>query len=266
MADVATQGAWMHRQIKFTLGILLGLGTGSVAMAADMAVKARPVVPPVMYNWQGCYVGGNVGGASSRFDTTRLQLDTNPPTPAYLDYGRETDSGFIGGVQAGCDFQTTNWVFGIQGSSDFGNVKGSHAIVNLPGFTESNKLDQIYTVSGRIGYLWTPQLLTYGKVGVAYVRNRNQVFFPGGALFESSNRFYDPGVLAGAGIEWMFAPNWSVFVEGSYIWNEDDSAAHDYATPAGVPIEVINNRQRIIMGLAGINYRFNWGGPVVAKY
>ena len=63
----------------------------------------------------------------------------------------------------------------------------------------------------------------------------------------------------------MFAPNWSVFVEGSYIWTEDD-AAHDYAATAGVPIEVINNRQRIIMGMAGINYRFNWGGPVVARY
>ena len=85
------------------------------------------------------------------------------------------------------------------------------------------------------------------------------MFFPGGALFESS-KFTDPGIVAGAGIEWMFAPNWSAFIEGSYIWPEDDSASHDYATPAGIPTEVINNRQRIIMGMAGINYRLNWSG------
>ena len=41
-------------------------GFGS-AQAADMAVKARPVVAPVVtYNWTGCYIGGNVGGAWHR--------------------------------------------------------------------------------------------------------------------------------------------------------------------------------------------------------
>jgi outer membrane immunogenic protein len=264
MANAATQGAWMRRQMKFALGILLGLGTSSVALAADMAVKARPVAPP-LYNWTGCYLGGNVGGLGNRLLTTRLQIDTAPPTPAYLDYGKEKDSGFIGGGQFGCDFQTTNWVFGVETTFDFGNIKGTHSIAGLPGFTESNKLDQIWTVAGRIGYLWTPQLLTYGKVGVAYFQNRNQVFFPGGALFESA-KYFDPGIVAGGGIEWMFAPNWSVFVEGSYIWNLDDSA-HDFLTPAGVPSEVINNRPKIVTGLVGVNYRFNWGGgPVVAKY
>jgi outer membrane immunogenic protein len=255
----------MRRQMRLIFSVMFGLGTSSFAMAADMAIKARPVVQPLMYNWTGCYIGANVGGAGNRVDTTRLQFDTAPPTPAFLDYGRENDSGFIGGGQVGCDFQTTNWVFGIEGTFDFGDVKGSHAIVNLPGFTESNKLDQIYTVAGRIGYLWTPQLLTYGKVGVAYFQNRNQVFFPGGALFESS-KFFDPGILAGGGLEWMFAPDWSVFVEGNYIWTED-SSAHDYITPAGIPNEVINNRPRIITGLVGVNYKFHWdNGPVVAKY
>lgn len=258
-------GAWMRRYMKSFLAAvaLLGLGANTAASAADLAVKAPRVAPVPLYNWSGCYIGGNVGGAGSRMDTTRVFID--PAIPAFLDYGRENDSGFIGGGQVGCDFQTTNWVFGVQAEFDFGSVKGSHNILNLPGFTEKNNLQQIYTVAGRIGYLWTPQVLTYAKVGVAYFQNKNQLFFPGGALFESS-KFTDPGILAGGGIEWMFAPNWSVFAEGNYIWTSDD-AAHDYATPAGLANEVINNRQRIVMGLVGVNYKFHWdNGPVVAKY
>jgi hypothetical protein len=39
-------------------------------------------------------------------------------------------------------------------------------------------------------------------------------------------------------------------------------AAHDYV-PGG---EVINNRQRILSAMVGVNYKFHWDGPVVAKY
>ena len=242
---------------------LFSFGATGAATAADLPVKAPIAVPVPVYNWTGCYIGGNVGGGWSRMDTTRLFTD--PAISAILEYGRENDSGFIGGGRVGCDFQTTNWVFGIQGEFDFGSVKGTHNILTLPGFTESKNVQQIYTIAGRIGYLWTPQVLTYVKVGAAYFQNRNQVFLPGGAFFESC-KFTDPGILAGGGIEWMFAPNWSVFAEGNYIWTEDD-AAHDYVMPAGIPSEVINNRQRIVTGLVGINYKFHWdNGPVVAKY
>jgi outer membrane immunogenic protein len=243
---------------------VLGLGANGAASAADLPVKASRAAPVPVYNWTGCYIGGNVGGGWSRMDTTRDFID--PAVPAFLDYGREdNDSGFIGGGQVGCDFQTTNLVMGIEATFDFGSVKGTHSVLNLPGFTESNNLQQIYTVAGRVGYLWTPAVLTYAKVGVAYMQNKNQLYFPGGVAFESS-KFTDPGILAGGGIEWQFAPNWSVFAEGNYIWTTDD-AAHDYVTPAGIPNEVINDRQRIITALVGVNYKFHWDtGPVVAKY
>jgi len=91
------------------------------------------------YNWTGFYIDGNVGGGWSRMDTTQLQIDTTPPMPAFLDYGSENDSGFIGGGRVGCDFQTTNWVFGIESTFDFGSVKGQHSILNLPGFTASRE-------------------------------------------------------------------------------------------------------------------------------
>ena len=47
---------------KIVLGISILAFASSAAMSADMAVKARPVVPPVpVYTWTGGYVGVNVG-------------------------------------------------------------------------------------------------------------------------------------------------------------------------------------------------------------
>jgi outer membrane immunogenic protein len=252
-----------HLKLVFAAGILLGLGATGVASAADMEVKARPVVAPVMYNWTGCYIGGNLGGGWSRIDTTRVSDIAG--APAIANYGRENDSAFIGGGQAGCDFMAgRNLVFGVQGQFDFGNINGSHALTDFPAFSETNSVRDIVTGTGRIGYLFTPTLLGYGKVGVAFLRSRNQVFAPGGALVETGS-FWQPGITAGGGVEWMFAPDWSVFAEYNYIWTEEDFA-HQFTTPAGLPAEVLNVRPRVQTALVGVNYKFHWDGPVVAKY
>jgi outer membrane immunogenic protein len=254
-----------HLNLAFAAAILLGLGATGVASAADMAVKARPVVAPLMYNWTGCYIGGNVGGGWSRIDTTRVSQDNVGLSPA--NYGRETDNGFIGGGQAGCDFQVgSNLVIGVQGQFDFGDIKGRHALTDFPTFSETNDLKSVITATGRFGYLFTPGLLGYGKVGVAFLRDRNQVFQPSGALSESAS-FTLPGMTAGGGLEWMFTPNWSVFAEYNYMWIEDASAQHFTGTPGVVPPgEVLNMKQTVQTALVGVNYKFHWDGPVVAKY
>jgi len=265
MGQTAAQGVLMYRHWKLALGIVVGLGATSLASAADLAVKAPPVAVP-MYNWTGCYGGGNGGGGWDTLHTVRDQIDQPPPpTPAFLDMGTEHDSGYLGGVQAGCDFQTTRLVFGLQGMADWGRIDGSQNIATRPGFSEQNTLSGLFTVSGRVGYLWTPQFLTYGKLGFAWFNDTNK-YFAGGALFEST-RWTDPMITAGIGLEYMFAPNWSVFVEGNYYWAEADDAAHDYNSPGGVPLETINSRPRIATALVGVNYKFHWdNGPVVAKY
>lgn len=37
------------------------LATSTFASAADMAVKARPVVPVEIWSWTGFYIGAHVG-------------------------------------------------------------------------------------------------------------------------------------------------------------------------------------------------------------
>jgi outer membrane immunogenic protein len=254
----------MYRHVKMTLaGILIGVASAGAAPAADLPLKAAPVAAP-LYNWTGCYVGGNVGGGWTRVDTTRFSQDTIGQSFAL--YGRENDSGFIGGGQVGCDFQTTNLVFGVQGTFDFGNINGRHALIDFPTFSETNDLKAIYTATGRVGYLWTPSFLGYVKVGMSWMQNKNQVLQPNGALLESAS-YTLPGMTAGIGGEWMFAPNWSVFAEYNYMWIEDTSGQHFTSAPGVFPPgEVLNVKQTAQTVLVGVNYKFHWGAPVVAKY
>jgi outer membrane immunogenic protein len=58
--------------------VLIGVGATSVATAADLPVKARPMAAAPLYNWTGCYLGANVGGGSDR----AAFFDATPPNPA----------------------------------------------------------------------------------------------------------------------------------------------------------------------------------------
>ena len=72
--------------------------------------------------------------------------------------------------------------------------------------------------------------------------------------------FYIGGHVGG-GLEYMFAPNWSAKVEYQY-YNFGDSA---FVTPAALAaFGSFHNDEHTVK--AGLNYRFNLGGPVVAKY
>jgi outer membrane immunogenic protein len=121
------------------------------------------------------------------------------------------------------------------------------------------------TATGKFGYLWTPSFLGYAKLGMAWMQDRNKVFQPGDTLLESAS-FWLPGMTVGAGGEWMFTPNWSVFAEYNYMWIEDTSGQHFNAVP-GLSGEVLSVKQVVQTALVGVNYKFHWdNAPVVAKY
>jgi opacity protein-like surface antigen len=84
---MATRGDYMRRHLKlaFAAGVLLALGATGSASAADMAVKARPVVAPITATpWTGCYIGGNVGGGWTKINTDRVSSDVAGPAPRKL--------------------------------------------------------------------------------------------------------------------------------------------------------------------------------------
>jgi len=262
---------------KFLTGSIAAIVMAAAvpAFAADMAPRysKAPMAPPVIvYNWTGCYIGGNVGGGWARTNQDRVGfIDGTVISPAQPFGSSDSRGDFIGGGQIGCDYQFAgNWVVGVQGMVDFGDIRSSHAVTTFPTFTSTIRLKDTITATGRIGYLFAPQVLGYVKGGGAFARIDYNFFQPGGALSESATGVDRTGWTVGAGLEWMFAPGWSVFGEYNYMdfgrRNISFTSAVPPALNIGSPGDIVRTRLEVQQALVGVNYKFNWGGPVVAKY
>ncbi len=240
---------------KFLLGTVALLAMGASASAADLAArpytKAPAYVAAPIYNWTGFYIGGHVGGAfngNSGFGGT----------------SDNSDGRFLGGVQAGADYQfAPNWVIGVEGQYSW--VGSNNTTVLLPVAPFGNygyNLNQkgLASVTGRLGYTWGPALL-YVKGGWAYQDATETLFVPAGAPAAFATTTKDNGYTVGAGLEYLFTQNWSGKIEYQYYDFGNTTITSPVALSA---YGSSKNDQHTVK--AGLNYRFNWGGPVVAKY
>jgi outer membrane immunogenic protein len=180
----------------------------------------------------------------------------------------------IGGGQIGCDYQMGSWVIGAQGMFDFGNIRTAAVVPTaFPGFpvgsfNSQNTTKNIYTVTGRVGYLFAPQVLGYVKGGGAWTRVDHAFFGTVPVVFLSESASVNrSGWTFGGGVEWMFAPSWSVFGEYNYMDFGTRNTSFVRGPLAVVGSEdVIRTRLTVQTALVGINYKFNWASPVVARY
>jgi outer membrane immunogenic protein len=116
-------------------------------------------------------------------------------------------------------------------------------------------------VTGRIGYTWGPALV-YAKGGYAFRDNPNIAVSSAGAptAFTTTGNSVD-GWTVGAGLEYMFAPNWSAKAEYQYYNFGTTTLATGPAEIVGRRFKNDENSVKV-----GVNYRFGWGGPVATKY
>ncbi len=234
---------------NFLLGTvaLVALGATVPALAADLAArpytKAPAYVAAPIYNWTGFYIGGNIGGAFSGSD-------------GFSGVGNNNNGVFMGGVQGGYDYQfAPNWVVGLELQYDW--TANNNNNVTFPGaYVYSNNLNGLGSVTGRIGYTWGPALL-YVKGGYAYGDFSRSLVGPTPISVSDGGK---DGYTVGAGLEYMFTQNWSGKVEYQYY---DFGKTSFNTAPLAVYGSSRNDEHTV---KAGLNYRFNWGGPVVAKY
>jgi outer membrane immunogenic protein len=229
---------------------------GTPVLAADMAVKTRPappVIPPPVYSWTGCYLGGNVGGAwqhNSTFDAVDV-----------IDGGGDHGNSVIGGAQVGCDYQfTSNWVIGIQGMLDWTDIHSSHLFPGSTTETLGLKTKWVDTLTGRIGYTLWPQTLLYFKGGAAWARIDYSDVDPT-APYVGQASVTRGGWTVGGGVEYAFLPNWSAFAEYNYIdlGNRNVSLTYNCGSGCGFPNPFTYTvSHNISEFLVGINYRFGW--------
>jgi outer membrane immunogenic protein len=271
------------------------------------------IPPPPMMSWTGFYVGVNAGytwGESNSTYISSIPVFVNPALSAFgiSEFNNITaggngllgseHNGFIGGGQVGYNWQFASaWVAGletdIQGVA--GGSSGTSAVSILPTtiagvnsvsvLSTRKSIDYLGTVRGRIGYLFTPTLLVYGTGGLAYggvkssvsILQQADVPIQDNGAFASGGFFSDTrvGWTAGAGVEWMFAPNWSAKAEylyydlGRVTYGAGIRAATltNGVTPIWTHVSSASTRFDGHIIRAGLNYHFNWGAaPVVAKY
>ena len=109
------------------------------------------------------------------------------------------------------------WLLGTM--YDYGRISSSHVIPAFPTFISNVQVRDMWTVTGRVGYLFTPQLLGYVKGGGAWTSANYVINGTVPVTFNSENAFgaSRSGWTIGGGLEWMFARGWSVFGEFNYM-------------------------------------------------
>jgi outer membrane immunogenic protein len=231
-------------KITRLLGATAALATFGLghAYAADAVVEpVEEVVVVDAFSWTGFYLGANVGYGWG-------DADHQPGNGGTGINDFDIDGAFAGG-QIGYNWQIDQFVLGAEADIQWSGIEGGCATGTcgggvIPQSTE-HEIDWFGTVRGRLGYAageWMP----YITGGYAFGEATRTTGAGGGAEADASI----DGWVAGAGVEWAFAPNWSAKAEYQYL----DFGDETYDFPAGIDpvVDLTVNTVRI-----GVNYRFN---------
>jgi outer membrane immunogenic protein len=266
---------------KLLLSMAITAGFAGSALAADMAPRT-PIYkapPPVVHSWTGCYIAA--GGGYGMYNVDHSQRQTTTGTGLTIN---ETSGGrgWLATGQVGCDYQFNDrWVVGVFGDFDWTNTRGDYATsiagTSIP-LVGTLKQTWAWGAGARVGYLVTPSLLTYFNGGFTQAHfdavNLTSLAGANSGIQLDAQTFN--GFFIGSGAEYAidFLPGlfWKSEARAAYYQRKDVSL--NCVTAVGACTFVGNNafgvtesRQPTIYSVRSeLVYRFNWGGPVVARY
>ena len=128
-----------NRFISSIAGVAFSFAATGLAFAADMPVKAPPLAPAPVLTWTGFYGGIQFGGGWS---DEAVNYSGNDPLAAVLLSGtlppvffpgnqavangyRILQSGLLGGVEAGYNWQWSNWLLGVEADFSLAGMSGT---------------------------------------------------------------------------------------------------------------------------------------------
>jgi outer membrane immunogenic protein len=249
----------MRRAFFALLAAALSFGSGQAGLAADMPLKAPPLPAPA-YSWTGFYVGINGGDgwgtSSSNSDFSLAGTSFNLPIAS------QGISGWLGGFQAGYNWQSGVIVFGVEGDFDFADIEGNTACLVV--FNCNVKQDWVADFTGRLGVAPADRLLMYVKGGVAWADDKfnfgNSITTAGGTFaLNSSASDTRVGGIMGMGVEYAFLPHWSAKLEYDFIDFGTNTVAFPLTTTPptpGLPTIQTQIKETESLMKAGLNYRF----------
>ena len=249
------------RNLIAALGLLSLSSAG--AMAADMAApvyKAPPPPAPVA-SWTGFYIGIN-GGAGWATSESNINL-AGLGAAATLPLTSHGLNGFLGGGQIGYNYQSGNFLVGLEGDGDWSNIKGTTPCLTT--FSCSANMQWTADATVRAGVLPMQNLLVYVKGGASWTSVKYN-FTDGGLLapasLTSNQSETKVGGLLGFGTEYMFAPHWTAKIEYNYVdyGSHTDNFPVTLAVPGAaatinVPVQTTLKASTV---KAGINYLFSF--------
>jgi outer membrane immunogenic protein len=251
----------MKRTLSLAIGVLTLAGATLPSAAAELGrVMAAPIgrvmaAPIAVYNWTSCYIGGNLGGKWGRL--TGAATATGFPTVSFpnglTESGGSWDSSLIAGGQIGCQWQSGNFVYGIEGEIDGADIGRSFTFPSsfipppafpfIAGDSVAFRSRWQASIRGRLGYAWDRWLL-YATGGVALANiNMSVGLVPTAGFPAAPTTFSEGGTVTGgtvgAGFDYAFNDYASVGMEYRYSKyghrNFFGAAPFPIVGPLGVP-------------------------------
>ena len=267
--------AYSEELARVGLDYQFGGGTVPAASAAApiFVGKARPATfPAAAAGWSGFYLGGNAGAGMAGVQF----LDPDCYTCSNASYHRAFAA--LGG-QFGYDAQWNSLVLGVVGDVDWTSLDQSGLLARDQNVSEGIKtraqMNALASVRGRAGVA-VDRTLFYVTAGPAFGHfNTSSAYFPapgfpnpptfaGAPDRVATDDSWHVGIAAGAGVEFLVDPHWSLF--GEYVLYEFPSTK----TLLQPPTTAFTPNATTIYGYAaqvarvGANYSFAARGPAAS--
>ena len=258
---------------------------GAVALTtlAPLAAKAADMPqytpPPVVtanptWDWTGFYAGLNAGYGWSASNSVDMNYTNSSGffTPCLASgacpRGTSFDrDGFVGGGQAGYNWQFNQWVLGLEADIDYSDMGGSESLVtNRPGFAvgrylSSSEINWLGTLRGRAGFA-VDRALFYATGGLAVggVKDTFSWGFPSvSQVFAGSNSDTKWGWTVGGGVEFAVNDHFTLGGQVLYFDLGDTTVAGTpvgaFTPPAGTGLSGTFDHDGVVATVRA-NYKF----------
>jgi outer membrane immunogenic protein len=261
-------------KITYFAASLVSLSMVTAASAADLPRKSvAPTFAAVpAFSWTGFYVGLNGGYG---FGESRIGVTQNPSSALFgadpFSY-KSKPAGFIGGVQAGYNYQFNNIVLGVEADLQYSGMRKTGRIQGLPlnpagiqaisASETQSKMEYFGTLRARLGFVPAEQLMIYATGGVMFASMKNNSFTQyNNAVFDPAFRYIGSsgssgvGYVVGAGLEYALTNNWTMKAE--YLYYDLGKRSYVGVSTPATAFTVnysVRNSGNIIR--AGVNYKF----------
>lgn len=219
----------------------VGLGFAICIAAGPGAAWAGEATP----NWAGPYVGAHVGYGWNHTDYTSALYLPSPYGTQTGPSGSIEQSGLLGGVQAGYDFQAGQVVLGGVIDISGANVTGS-AIPDPQNDPDKNSvltstMDWLSTVRGRVGYAFGNYLIyATGGLAMAHATAHDTKIEPGLGFNDGGGDTTYFGATGGVGGEVMVGNGLSLFAQYLYVGLNTGSITFSPAPLVGTNTTSVN--------------------------